>query len=350
MTLLKGSIAMTPERQQQAPPSPALLFDTLNAHQRTEAIKSAIELGVFTAIAEGKTATSEIAQACGASERGTRILCDYLVIMGFLTKQNGNYGLTPDSAMFLDKHSPAYMGTVIDFILSPMVTDNFKKLTAAVKKGGTAADEDTALEPNHPMWVKFARAMAPMMAMPSQILAPLVDPEANQKLKILDIAAGHGLYGLAFAKRNPQAEVVAVDWPNVLEVAKENAQAAGVSDRYRTKPGSAFDVDYGAGYDIVLLTNFLHHFDMPTCETLLRKVHAALKDGGRAVTLEFVPNPDRVSPPQAAAFSMMMLGMTPAGDAYTFAELENMFHKAGFARSKLHDLPPTIERVVISYK
>ena len=193
---------MTPERQQQGQPTPALLFDTLNAHQRTEAIKSAIELGLFTAIAEGRTTAEEIAQACDASERGTRILCDYLVIIGFLTKSDNRYGLTPDSAMFLDKHSPAYMGGIIDFILSPTVTDNFKQLTAAVKKGGTVADEETALEPNHPMWVKFARAMAPMMAMPARQLAPLVDPEANQKLKILDIAAGHGLYGLAFAKRN----------------------------------------------------------------------------------------------------------------------------------------------------
>ncbi len=340
---------MTPEPQPTAPPTPALLFDTLNAHQRTEAIKTGIELGLFTEIAQGKTTVAEIAKACDASERGTRILCDYLVIIGFLTKQNGAYGLTPDSAMFLDKHSPAYMGSVIDFILSPMLTDNFKHLTEAVKKGG-AAGETQPLEPEHPIWVKFARAMAPMMAMPSQQLAKLVDKDANQPLRILDIAAGHGLFGLAFAKQNPQAEITAVDWPNVLTVAKENAQFFGASARYHTIPGSAFDVDYDRDYDIVLLTNFLHHFDPPTCETLLRKIHSALKDGGRAVTLEFVPNEDRVTPPQAAAFSMMMLGATPAGDAYTFAELEAMFRNAGFARSELRELPPTIERVVISHR
>lgn len=340
---------MTPERQAQGQPTPALLFDTLNSYQRTAAIKAAIELSLFTAIAEGKTTAAEIAQNSGASERGTRILCDFLVIMGFLTKQDGRYGLTPDSAVFLDKRSPAYMGTVIEFILSPMLLDNFKDLTAVVKKGGSISGEGT-IAPDHPVWVKFARAMAPMMAMPAQLLAPMVDAEATRKLKILDIAAGHGLYGIAFAKRNPQAEVTAVDWLNVLEVAKENAQAANVSDRYQLKPGSAFDVDYGTGYDIILLTNFLHHFDAPTCETLLRKVHAALKDGGRAVTLEFVPNPDRVSPPQAAAFSMMMLGSTPSGDAYTFAEFESMFQNAGFARSEMHELPPTIQRVVISHK
>jgi cyclopropane fatty-acyl-phospholipid synthase-like methyltransferase len=200
------------------------------------------------------------------------------------------------------------------------------------------------------MWVRFARAMAPMMAMPAELMAQLVDPAKDQKLRVLDIAAGHGLYGIAFAKQNPQIEVTAVDWPNVLEVARENAQAAGVSDRYQTKPGSAFDVDYGTGYDLVLLTNFLHHFDKATCETLLRKVRAALADGGRAVALEFVPNDDRITPPQAASFSMQMLGGTPSGDAYTFAELEQMAKNAGFARSEMHELPPTIERVVISQK
>jgi len=240
------------------------------------------------------------------------------------------------------------MRTVTNFILSSHIREPFEKLTETVRNGFYAAD--TEFEPDHPMWVEFARSMQPMMALPSQLMAQLVDPTKDKKLRVLDIAAGHGLFGIAFAKQNPQLEVTAVDWPKVLEVAKENAQAAGVSDRYQTNPGSAFDVDYGTGYDLVLLTNFLHHFDKETCETLLRKVHAALADGGRAVALEFVPNDDRITPPQAAAFSMQMLGGTPTGDAYTFAELQQMFEHAGFARSEMHELPPTIERVVVSYK
>ena len=151
------------------------------------------------------------------------------------------------------------------------------------------------------------------------------------------------MFGIAFAKNSPQAEIVALDWAPVLDVAKENARNAAVSDRYRTIEGSALDVEYGSGYDLVLLTNFLHHFDMATCEALLRKVRAALADGGRALTLEFVPNEDRISPPEAAGFSMMMLAGTPSGDAYTFSELERMFSNAGFARSEIYPLPPSIE-------
>ena len=254
---------MAPEAQTGKQPTPAILFDTFNAFQRTQALKTAIELELFTAIGEGNPTAKALAERCGGTERTIRILCDFLTIAGFLTKQGNDYSLTLDSATFLDKRSPAYMGTVSEFILSPYIKDNFDRLTETVKSGGCVSD--SALAPDHPMWVRFARAMAPMMAMPSQLMAQLIDPTKDQQLRVLDLAAGHGLYGIAFAKQDPQVEVTAVDWPNVLEVAKENAQAAGVADRYQTKPGSAFDVDYGTGYDLVLLTNFLHHFDKATC-------------------------------------------------------------------------------------
>lgn len=331
-------------------PSPQLFFQTINAHQRTEALKAGIELEVFTAIGEGNTTASAIANRCQTSERGMRILCDYLTIMGMLTKNDDQYALTLDSATFLDKRSPAYLGGTIGFLSTPELLEGSRNMTEAVRKGGTAIDNEGTVKPDNPIWVKFARAMAPMMAMPAQMIVKLVDPNADRKLKILDIAAGHGLFGISFAKNNPQAEIHAVDWKAVLEVARENAQQAGVADRYHTIEGSAFDVEFGSGYDLVLITNFLHHFNPPTNETLLRKIHAALADGGRVATLEFIPNDDRVTPPDSAGFSMMMLVGTPSGDAYTFAELEKMFANAGFSRSTLHPLPPTIQTVVISEK
>ena len=331
-------------------PSPALFFQTVNAHQRTEALKAGIELELFTAIAEGNTTAAEIAKRCQTSEKGMRILCDFLTIMGFLTKEGDRYGLTLDSSVFLDKSSPAYLGGAIEFMCSPMLTEGAKHIAEAVRRGGTVMENDGTIGAENPIWVKFARGMAPLMFMPAQLIAKLVDPNADRKLKILDVAAGHGMFGIAFATANNQAEVTALDWKAVVEVAKENAEKFGLADRYKTIEGSAFDVDFGSGYDLILLTNFLHHFDPPTCETLARKVHAALADGGKAVTLEFVPNEDRVTPPDAAAFSMMMLTSTPSGDAYTFAELEKMFANAGFSRSVMYPLPPTIQQVVISEK
>src|ERR1041384_7971046 len=102
-----GDSTMQNPAQQQ--PSPLLFFETVNAYQHSAAIKAAIELEIFTAIGEGKTTAAEIAQRCKTAERGARILCDALATLGFLTKQGQRYGLTPDSATFLDRRSPAYL-------------------------------------------------------------------------------------------------------------------------------------------------------------------------------------------------------------------------------------------------
>ena len=130
------------------------------------------------------------------------------------------------------------------------------------------------------------------------------------------------------------------------DVAKTNARKAGVEDRFETLPGSAFEVDFGGPYDIALVTNFLHHFDIPTCVGLLKKLQRAMKPGGRVAVLEFVPNEDRVSPPMAAAFSLVMLATTAAGDAYTFRQIEAMLHEADFERVAAHPVPASPHTVV----
>jgi 2-polyprenyl-3-methyl-5-hydroxy-6-metoxy-1,4-benzoquinol methylase len=228
--------------------------------------------------------------------------------------------------------------------------ESFEALTAAVRRGGTAISDEGTVSHDNPIWVAFARAMGPMMQMPAQLLAGLIGGDKAQPLRVLDVAAGHGLFGITIATHYPQAHVTALDWQNVLAVATENAARAKVADRHALRPGSAFDVDWGGPYDIVLLTNFLHHFDVPTCEQLAAKALAALAPGGRALTLEFIPEPDRISPPPTATFALTMLATTAHGDAYTFAEYQAIFARAGFQRSEFHALPPTTQQAVVSYK
>jgi len=328
--------------------TPERLFNAFNAHAQTAAIKTAVELEIFTAIAEGKTSPSAVAQRCDIAERGARILCDFLTIHGFLTKTGANYGLAPDSAMFLDRHSPAYVGSAIDFMLSERVMEAHAKLTDAVRSGRSALGE-AALEPENPIWLRFAEAMAPLTMMPAQGAAAELR-RSGEVHKVLDIAAGHGIYGIAVAQQNPKAQVYAADWKNVLTVAQRNAQKAGVADRYHLLPGSAFESDFGHDYDLVLIPNFLHHFDLPTCARFLNKVHGALAADGRAAVIEFVPNADRVTPPSAAGFSLTMLAMTPSGDAYTFAELEKMAKDAGFTRVEISPVELGVNRLVVAYK
>lgn len=323
----------------QAPPSPELFFETLWAHQRTAVLKAAIELDVFGAMHAGSHTVPEIAERCQSSQRGIRVLCDYLAMLGFLTKDGGKYALTPDSAVFLVRQSPAFLGGTLEFMLSDGIVRNHEYLADTIRSGRLAPQANDTVSHENPVWEKFARAMAPMMVMPAQAIAEILGVASAGPIRVLDIAAGHGVFGITIAQRNAQAQVTAVDWPRVLTVASDNARAAGVSDRHHTLPGDAFVVDWGAGFDVALVTNFLHHFDIPTCTSFLSKVRGSLADGGRVAILEFVPNEDRISPPLAASFAMTMLAGTQSGSAYTMPELTAMLQDAGFRDMTRHMLP-----------
>lgn len=337
---------------EQQGPTPERIHQIINAFQSSAALKGALDLDLFTALGRESKSAAELAQAVGASERGVRILCDFLTVGGLLEKEGMQYRSSPDSVLFLDRSSPAYFGSVGRFMLSEDVFGLFSDIAGVVRKGGTLLDGKGTVEPNNPLWVEFARSMVPLVAPAAEFISELLtrDADAGASMKVLDVAAGHGMFGIAIARRHPGARVVALDWPAVLEVASENAGKAGVSERHTLLPGDAFDVDFGEGYDVVLLTNFLHHYDRSTCTRLLRKVCEALKPGGRAVTLEFVPNDDRVTPPEQASFALTMLATTAAGDAYTFKELEGMAADAGFAKSELHRMEGPPQSVVVSTK
>lgn len=330
-----------------APLTPTVVFDMLQAHQRTAALKAAIDLDLFRAVGAGPGDVASIARHCAASERGTRILCDFLTICGVLSKQDGRYRHTPTSAAFLDPASPTCVASIAQFLTNPAMQEPYSHLADIVRAGRTVLPGIGSVEPENPVWVQFAQTMGPMMAPLAAPLGAVVLEGHSGAMRVLDIAAGHGLFGIEIAKQNPEARVTGLDWAPVLHVALDNARRAGIHDRYDMLPGSAFEVEFGGPYDVVLLTNFLHHFDPPTCVGLLKKVRAALKPSGRVATLEFVPNEDRVSPPVPAAFSMTMLASTAAGDAYTFRELSSMYEQAGLAAPTAHVIPMSPHTIVI---
>ena len=336
---------------QQAPgATPELFWETMVAFQRSAILKTAIDLEIFTKIGEGNSTAAQIASAANAAERGIRIVCDSLTVMGFLTKSAANYSLTDASAAFLDKRSQAYLGSAVDFILSPTQRRGFDDLTNAVRNGGSSVTGDASMDPESEMWVTFARSMAPLMFPTAQAVAEHIGFDTDREIKILDIAAGHGIYGVMAGRKYPKAQIYGADWANVLEVAKENAEKFGLAGRYNTIPGDAVTGDLGSGYDVILVPNFLHHFDTEACETFIKKLNGALAEGGKVITVEFIPNEDRVSPPPEAMFAVVMLAATPGGDAYTFRELKQMFEKAGFLRNELIELQPMPQHLIISMR
>jgi len=324
--------------------SPDLFMDAVLAYQQTAAIKAALELDLFSEIGKGNGTSESLARTTGAAVRGIRILCDYLTARGHLEKQGDQYRLTQSTAAFLDRRSPSFMGSVVEYLAAPEMIDLFLDDPAAfVRNGGSIGLANNA--PNHPIWVKFARAMGPSRGpLATKIASELADLSPR---KVLDVAAGHGMFGIAIARTVAGAQVTAVDWEAVLSVARENADAAGVSGRYHTLGGSAFETEWGSGFDLVLLANFLHQLDRDGCVALLRKARASLAPGGRGVAIEFLLNEDRVTPRFSAMFAFQMLGSTPQGEAYTAREFEDIGREAGFASVIAKPLPPTPQSLIL---
>src|SRR5262249_61241685 len=132
-----------------------------------------------------------------------------------------------DVGGFVARTPPAYFGSAVNYFAGELNQGAFASLTAAVRRGGTALPGDGVLAPEHPVWVEFARAMAPIGAFLSTLLANLLSVRTGGRMKVLDLAAGHGLYGIALLRENPLAEVVAGDMPTALPLAQRNAQRAG---------------------------------------------------------------------------------------------------------------------------
>ena len=333
-----------------AQPNPLLVWDTINAYQRSAALRAAIDLDLFTSIGNGAATSDELAAQTGAAARGLRILCDYLSVIGFLTKAGDAYRLTLTSAVFLNGKSPACMASAARFLNAPKLMAGFANFTDTVRRGGTQLGTGGVNEAEFSEWVTFAESMTPLMLNSRSAIAGLCSQTNGRGIRVLDVAAGHGLFGIAVAGSVRNAEITAQDWPNVLQVALRNAKQAGIENRYRLLPGNVFDVDLGEGYDVILLTNLLHHFDKASCTQILKKIHRALSDDGRLINLEFVPNEDRVTPPIPATFSLMMLGLTSAGDAYTAREHEEMLADAGFDKPAVIPVAQAPQTLLVSTK
>lgn len=187
--------------------------------------------------------------------------------------------------------------------------------------------------PEYAYWEDFA-AYADAVATPAaELTSEMLGAWAagRQRLHVLDMACGHGLYGYTFAARHPDARVWSLDWPNVLPLALARADSMGVADRVRTIAGDMFQADLGGPYDTVMITNVLHHFSPPRAEELLRRAASVLADDGRIVVVGLTVTDARPAENAAAhLFSILMLIWTHEGEVHSLQDYQRMLEDAGF--------------------
>jgi ubiquinone/menaquinone biosynthesis C-methylase UbiE len=299
-------------------------------------LSAALQLDVFSNIAGGNRTTAEITKAAGAQERAMRMLLDALVGLQLLGKSDDSYELTPVSENFLVRSSPTYVGSMME---NDHIWNAWSNLTEVVRTGkpALAIEEQAKAEEFFPMLV---RSLHIMNSEPARRLASALGAGSTHNgLRVVDIACGSGVWGIAVAEADREARVTAQDFPGVFNTTREFVKRHNVEDRFDYLPGDLKEVDFGEGrYDLAILGNIVHSEGERSSRDLFRRLHRALGPGGRIVILEMVPNDERTGPPFALLFALNMLVNTEEGGTFTLSEYTDWLKDAGFSRVETVDI------------
>src|ERR1019366_4025373 len=259
--------------------SPTAVMEDLRGAWRSQALIAAVELDVFSHIAEGKRTVKEVAAAAGASQRGMANLLDALVGMHYLRKGGGRYGLQPISSTFLVRGKKTYMGASTQPL--SLSWDIWKHVTEAVKTGKPHEAVNVA-EKGKEFFPKLVGSIFPgNFAASTAAVSHFPDKERRKIHKILDVAAGSGAWSLAFAQAIPDARVTTVDFPEMTPITRGFAEKLGIAGRYEYHEGNLRQMDFGQGiYDLVILGHIIHSEGEKHGRELIRKSYAALRPGG----------------------------------------------------------------------
>ena len=299
-------------------------------------LTAALRLGVFSHMAAGRSAVADIAQAASASERGTRMLLDALTGFGLLTKSGDGYGLTPHARQYLVRESADYAGGLAE---SGAMLEAWTQLTECVRTGRPLRRVETQ-ELAEEFFPLLVRTLHVVNREPARRTAAALGAGATAKgLRVLDVACGSGVWGIAFAEADREARVTAQDFPGVFPTTREYVERHRLAERFDYLPGDLKEVDFGeAQYDLAILGNIVHSEGEQSSRDLFRRLHRALRPRGRVIVIDMIPDDARTAPPYPLIFAINMLVNTELGDTYTLAEYTEWLNEAGFPRVETADI------------
>lgn len=301
-------------------------------------VHTAIQLHVFDQLANGGQTAATLQTACNTSKRGMDALLDALVGLGWLEKEGPLYRLNKNSERFFVRSKPSYVGAIFQHFVSDILPV-FQELEEVVRSGKPARARNQQAE-GGAFFRNFVSALFPIAYPAAKALASRIPLDTWGKgAKVLDVAAGSGVWGIAIAEANQNVSVTAVDWPEVLPVTRQTADRFGVGGRYQYIGGDLDQVEFGRDYALAILGNILHSEGDLRSEQLLRKTWQSLAPGGTVAIAEFLMDGNRIAPLPAVLFNINMLVNTEQGRVYSFAEIERWLKGSGFSNVRLLEIP-----------
>jgi len=319
-------------------PTPERLMQFGSAYAPPFIIGAAVSNKVFDSLASGAKTVGQLSKETGASPRGLRAIMNALVGLELLRKSGDKYSLTPESEAFLVSNKP---GTLAGFFSMNMkrLIPPWLKLDDIVRTG----DPAEALNEEHPgteFFTELVENIIPTSYGSAQALADhLKLAAAKQPIRVLDVAAGSGIWGIALAQKSPQVQVTAVDWAGMIPTTRRITQKFGLADRFKFIEGDIGEADFGSGYDIATLGHILHSVGKERSRHLLKKTFGALKAGGTIAIGDWLVNDERTEPLPSLMFAVTMLINTKEGDTFSFNEIKSWLEEAGFKNARTLEAP-----------
>jgi SAM-dependent methyltransferase len=320
---------LTPERLQQ------LGF----AYAPPLIISAAVNNKVFDMLESGAKTVEQLKKETSASARGLRAIMDALVGLELLKKdRQSKYSLTPESQAFLISDKPGALAGFFGSIL-PVLTSRWLRLTDIVRDGRPAVPVNQETEGTE-FFSQLVETIIPMSYAGAQKLADhLKVATAKEQVRVIDLAAGSGIWGIALAQKSPRLRVTAVDWVGMIPTTKRVTQKFGVRDRFDFIEGDLLEANFGNGYDVATLGHILHSEGEERSRQLLKKAFRSLKSGGKIAIAEWLVNDDRTKPLPSLMFSVQMLVNTEKGDTFSFNEIKKWLEDAGFRKVRKLEAP-----------
>lgn len=299
---------------------------------------AAINNKVFDTLSGGPMTLPEVSRATGASERGLASIMNALAGMELLTKDGAKYALTPESAAFLVSGKSTYLGGMLGH-MSTQLIPKWLDIENIVRTGQPSVQVNEELG-GTAFFEKFVSDLFPFNYAAACAAADALGvAKATGPVRVLDLAAGSGVWSIAIAQRSPHVTATAVDWPGVLEITRKTAARSGLAERFSYVAGDLKDAEFGQGYNVATLGHILHSEGPERSKALLRKTFAALAPGGTIVVAEFLVDAARTTNLSGLIFDVNMLINTSDGGTYSFEEISQWLVEAGFTKARLVPAP-----------
>ena len=286
---------------------------------------SAAELNLFTILDPTPLSAQEVASRIGADLRALTVLLDALSAMGLLVKKSGTYQCANSVSPFLSEDAP---NSVLPMVLhAAHLWQRWSGLTDAVR--GTMVSRDAAQSSQSAEDLRaFIGAMDVIATPRAREIVGAVNPGSSKTL--LDVGGASGTYTIAFLQAVPEIKVTLFDKPEVIEMARERLNKAGVLNRVTLVSGDFYQDEFPQGHDLAFVSAIIHQNSLEQNLDLFNKVFRSLNRRGRIIIRDHVMDPDRVHPKDGAIFAVNMLLGTSGGSTYTYEEIKTGLSQAGF--------------------